>query len=131
MTPTCIRALYSIPENKVADPSNSPGFYEQGVWYSQQNLDMFFRHLAPWVPEGTAPVQQLIDGAEDPVAPNASMSGTEANIDLQVAFGLVYPTVPTIYQVDDTPYEKEESRVDALFNTLLDAVSRSGHIDTT
>ena len=25
ITPSCIRALYSVPENKIADPSNSPG----------------------------------------------------------------------------------------------------------
>lgn len=124
ITPSCIRALYGIPRNKMADPSNSPGFYETGQWYSQKNLNVFFKNLAPYIPEGTAPIQQLIDGAEDPFPPNSSLtSGPEANLDLQVAFGLVYPTIPTVYQVDDTPYEKEYYRIDTLFNTFLDAVS--------
>lgn len=114
-----------MPQSKEADPANSPGFFEQGVWYSQANLDVYFRNIAPYIPSGTAPIRQLIDGAEDPEPWNSFKSGNEANLDLQVAFGLVYPTIPTVYQVDDTPYEKDNYRMDSLFNTFLDAVSNN------
>ena len=123
ITTQCIRALYGIPANTHADPANAPGFFEQGDYYSQEDLDLFFTKLAPWIPNGTEPKKQLIDGAKDPYPSNSTLVTGEADGDLQVSFGLVYPTVPIVYQVDDQYIATAELEKFNLFNTFLDAVS--------
>ena len=62
VTTQCIRALYDIPAPTHADPANAPGFFEQGDYYSQEDLNDFFNAFAPWIPNGTEPKLQLIDG---------------------------------------------------------------------
>lgn len=123
ITPPCLRALYHLPLATVDDPANSPGFFEQGDYYAQEDLDLYFKHYAPQVPNGTMPVRRLIDGAKTPESVNSPYVTGESDLDLQIAFSLVYPTVPTVYQVDDKHYAvKEIARIN-LFNTFLDAVS--------
>src|SRR6202012_1408508 len=56
ITTECIRALYGIPAPKVADQANAPGFFEQGDWYNQRDLNSFFTYLAPWIPNSTEPI---------------------------------------------------------------------------
>ena len=123
ITPPCLRALYDLPENKVASPENSPGFFEQGDYYSQTALDLYFKNIATNVPVGTTPRPQFIDGAEAPVRLNSPVNTGESDIDLEIAFSLVYPTIPTVYQVDDRPTAVHELATYNLFNTFLDAVS--------
>lgn len=128
ITPPCLRALYGIPLGKVDDPANSPGFFEQGDYYAQEDLDLYFKELATNVPVGTQPIRNLIDGAKVPVPVNDSSNGGEAALDLQIGFSLVYPTIPTVYQVDDRHYAVKEVAKDNLFNTFLDAVCLSSDI---
>ena len=123
ITTQCIRALYGIPAATRCDPANAPAFYEQGDFYSQEDLDLFFTKLTPWIPNGTEPTLQLIDGAKDPYPSNSNLVTGEADGDLQVSFGLVYPTVPIVYQVDDQRIATAELQKYNLFNTFLDAVS--------
>jgi tripeptidyl-peptidase-1 len=108
--------------NTINDPANSPGFFEQGDYYSQTDLDLYFKKWAPWVPVGTPPIRQLIDGAKVPVPVNDSLNTGENDLDLQIGFALVYPTIPTVYQVDDRHYAPKEIARINLFNTFLDAV---------
>ena len=129
ITPACLRALYGIPLGKVNDPANSPGFFEQGDYYSQTDLDLQFKHYATRVPVGTEPIRKLIDGAKVPVPADSPLNTGESDVDLQIAMPLIYPTIPTVYQVDDQHYSpKEVARVN-LFNTFLDAVSADIFID--
>ena len=123
ITPVCYRALYGIPLGKVNDPANSPGFFEQGDYYSQADLDLQFKYYATRVPVGTEPIRKLIDGAEVPVPADSPLNTGESDIDLQIAMPLIYPTIPTVYQVDDQNYAPKEVARDNLFNTFLDAVS--------
>ena len=122
ITPHCWRALYHLPRGTINDPANSPGFFEQGDYYSQKDLDLYFQRYAPWVPEGTTPIRQLIDGAKVPVPVKDPDNDGENDLDLQIGFSLVYPTIPTVYQVDDRHYAVKEIAKDNLFNTFLDAV---------
>jgi hypothetical protein len=73
---------------------------------------------------GTSPVEQRIDGAVASRPPKSNLVTGEADGDLQIAFGLVHPTRPIAYQVDDPYYEKHGL---SLFNTFLDAVSWTLH----
>lgn len=123
ITPPCLRALYNLPLGTIDDPANSPGFFEQGDYYAQEDLNLYFKHYVPQIPNGTEPIRKLIDGAEAPVPLHDPTNTGEADLDLQIGFSLVYPTIPTVYQVDDKHYAVNEVAKDNLFNTFLDAVS--------
>jgi tripeptidyl-peptidase-1 len=85
MTPTCIKALYSIPDATKASKSNSLGLYEQGDYFAKSDLDLFYKEYAPWVPQGTYPIPALIDGANYSVPASSSLNGGESDIDIDLA----------------------------------------------
>ncbi|KAJ6000713.1 Aorsin [Penicillium waksmanii] len=125
MTPTCIKALYGIPKATKASKKNSLGLYEQGDYFAKSDLDLFFKAHAPWVPQGTYPIPALIDGANFSVPSYSSLNTGESNIDIDLAYSLIYPQSVTLYQVDDQLYEPEEVATTNLFNTFLDALDGS------
>lgn len=125
ITPPCIKALYQIPNATLASPGNSLGLYEQGDYFSKQDLDMFYAQYAPYVPQGTYPIPALIDGAIFGVPQNSSENSGESDIDIDMAYSLIYPQTVTLYQVDDQIYEPEEVVTTNLFNTFLDALDGS------
>ncbi|MCJ1287426.1 hypothetical protein MMC26_006777 [Xylographa opegraphella] len=125
ITPPCIKALYQIPNATLKSPGNSLGLYEQGSYFNKQDLDSFYAEYAPYVPQGTYPVPQLIDGANYSVSLNSSFNSGEANIDIDMAYSLIYPQTVTLYQTDDQIYEPEEVATTNLFNTFLDALDGS------
>ena len=95
MTPICIRALYDIPKAYRNDSENSLGIYENAGLdvYSQEDIDAFFAKYAPYVPQGSHPVLDSIDNATAPVAQNSKINTGESDIDLDIAFSLLYPQV--------------------------------------
>ncbi|KAG4030402.1 hypothetical protein MFRU_012g01380 [Monilinia fructicola] len=125
MTPTCIKALYNIPTATLNASGNSLGLYEQGDYFAKSDLDLFYAEYAPWVPQGTYPIPALIDGANFSVPAYSELNGGESNIDIDMAFALLYPQTVTLYQVDDQIYEPEEVATTNLFNTFLDALDGS------
>ncbi|MCJ1417209.1 hypothetical protein MMC32_003549 [Xylographa parallela] len=125
ITPPCIKALYQIPDATLKSPGNSLGLFEQGSYFNKQDLDSFYAEYAPYVPQGTYPVPQLIDGANFSVSLNSSFNSGEANIDIDMAYSLIYPQTVTLYQTDDQIYEPEEVATTNLFNTFLDALDGS------
>lgn len=125
ITPPCIKALYHIPNATLASPGNSLGLYEQGDYFSKQDIDEFLAEYAPYVPQGTYPIPALIDGAEYSMPQNSTQVGGEADIDIDMATSLIYPQKVTLYQVDDQIYEPEEIATTNLFNTFLDALDGS------
>ncbi|KAJ5889925.1 subtilisin-like protein [Penicillium tannophilum] len=125
MTPTCIKAMYDIPDAKTAVKGNSLGLYEQGDYFAKSDIDLFYKAYAPWVPQGTYPIPALIDGANYSVPAYSSLNTGESDIDIDMAFSLIYPQTVTLYQVDDQIYEPEEVATTNLFNTFLDALDGS------
>lgn len=125
MTPTCIKALYGIPDATKASKRNSLGLYEQGDYFAKSDLDLFYKDHAPWIPQGTYPIPALIDGANFSVPSDSSLNTGESNIDIDLAYSLIYPQSVTLYQVDDQLYEPEEVATTNLFNTFLDALDGS------
>ncbi|KAL9093502.1 MAG: hypothetical protein Q9165_003897 [Trypethelium subeluteriae] len=113
ITPTCIKALYQIPDATRQDNMNQLGLYESGDKYSQEDLNKFFANFAPNVPQGTAPLLDSVDGGTAPVSPNSSLNTGESDIDMDLGFSLIY--------VDDDIEDFE----DGGFNTFLDALDGS------
>ncbi|KAJ6179418.1 hypothetical protein N7519_009879 [Penicillium mononematosum] len=125
MTPACIKALYDIPDATKAAKGNSLGLYEQGDYFAKSDLDLYYKHFAPWIPQGTYPIPALIDGANFSVPDYSPLNAGEADIDIDMAYSLIYPQSITLYQVDDQTYEPEEEKTTNLFNTFLDALDGS------
>lgn len=85
MTPTCIKALYKIPDATKSNKDNSLGLYEQGDYFCKSDLDLFYKEYAPWVPQGTYPIPALIDGANYSVPSGSSLNTGESDIDIDLA----------------------------------------------
>lgn len=127
ITPACIRALYKIP---LQDPhanvssNNSMGIFEEGDYYSQEDLNLFYANYTPYIPAGTHPIPNFIDGASAPVP--AADAGGESNLDFQLAIPIIYPQTTTLYQTDDLFYATSpDSNATGIFNTFLDALDGS------
>lgn len=85
MTPTCIKALYGIPDATKATKGNSLGLYEQGDYFAKSDIDLFYKEYAPWVPQGTYPIPAMIDGANFSVPADSSLNTGESDIDIDLA----------------------------------------------
>ncbi|KUM56310.1 hypothetical protein ACN42_g10903 [Penicillium freii] len=125
MTPACIKALYHIPDAKNAAKGNSLGLYEQGDYFAKSDIDLYYKAYAPWIPQGTYPIPALIDGANFSVPDYSPLNAGESDIDIDMAYALIYPQSVTLYQVDDQVYEPKEVATTNLFNTFLDALDGS------
>ncbi|KAE8153802.1 peptidase S8/S53 domain-containing protein [Aspergillus avenaceus] len=121
ITPDCIRALYKIPTSRAAaHPNNSLGVFEEGDYYAQKDLDLFFRAFSRNIPNGTHPIPAFIDGAEAPVP--VENAGGESDLDFQLAYPLVHPQTITLYQTDDANWSYNTT---GFLNTFLDALDGS------
>ncbi|CZR58938.1 related to tripeptidyl-peptidase I [Phialocephala subalpina] len=127
ITPACIRALYGIPEvpeypNNQPRSDNSLGIFEDGDYYAQEDLDLFFTNQTRGIPAGTHPVPAFIDGAQAPVP--VWEAGGESSLDFELAIPLLYPQTVTLYQTDDL-YNTFSKYPPGLFNNFLDAIDGS------
>lgn len=91
ITPTCIKALYSIPDAHFKQPVNVMGLFETYDAFSQGDINLFFKNFAPNVPQGTTPQVDSVDGGTAPVAPGSVRNSGESDIDLDLAYSLIYP----------------------------------------
>jgi tripeptidyl-peptidase I len=120
ITPACIAELYEIPPGKLADPSNAMGIFEEGDFYSQEDLNLFFTNYMPQIPNGTHPTPAFIDGAQAPVP--LSSAGGESELDFELAYPIIYPQGTVLYQTDDLNYATGVISTAGAFNTFLDAI---------
>lgn len=99
------------------------GFFEQGDFYDQEDLNLFFANYTPYIPQGTHPIPNFVDGG---VAPgNVSQSSGESNLDFLLAYSLVYPQKLVLYQTDDINYSGTNQILEG-YNTFLDAIDGVG-----
>ena len=70
--------------------------------YSQIDLNSYFSHYVPWVPNGTHPSLVSINKAQAPVPINTTLEGTESAVDFDLSFSLLYPQTITLYQSQPT-----------------------------
>ena len=87
MTVPCIKYLYGIPDApKNPVKGNGLGLYEQGDYFSKEDLDLYWKNINPLIPVGTYPTPNLIDGANYSVPVNStSLDAGESNIDIEMA----------------------------------------------
>jgi tripeptidyl-peptidase-1 len=92
MTVACYKALYLIPDppSKV-HADNSLGLYEQGDYFSKEDLDLYYAVYAPHIPQGTYPITALINGANFSVPVESPLNTGESDIDLSIAW-VYYPS---------------------------------------
>lgn len=84
VTPACIKALYGIPNATLATPGNSIGLYQQGSYFAESDVDLYFKAYAPYVPQGTFPINASIDGGSYSVDASSALNSGEANIDIEM-----------------------------------------------
>ncbi|KAI1868901.1 hypothetical protein JX265_006880 [Neoarthrinium moseri] len=126
ITPACVAALYNIPPGNLSHPSNSLGIFEAELqFWDQRDLDLFYANLTNWIPRGTHPINEEIDGGVAQTS-NSSLAGGEAMLDLLLAYPIVYPQSITVLNVDDLHYQTWDNDTYTWgFNTLLDAIDGS------
>ncbi|KAI2465624.1 subtilisin-like protein [Annulohypoxylon bovei var. microspora] len=129
ITPDCIRALYGIPRGTKNHPDNRMGIFQSlGQHYTQYDLDKFFWSFSDEIPNGTHPELFSVDGGQGPTT-SLSMAGSEANLDFQMAYGLIYPQDTVLYQVDDewyqNTYQTDPAAYTGFFNNLWNAIDGS------
>ncbi|KUJ11542.1 subtilisin-like protein [Mollisia scopiformis] len=125
MTPTCIQALYGIPSTNAAVEGNSLGLYQQGSYFSESDVNLFFANWASYIPQNTFPINASIDGGSYSVPADSPLNSGEADIDIEMSTSLIYPQTVVLYQTDDDIYEPQEVATTNLFNTFLDALDGS------
>jgi tripeptidyl-peptidase-1 len=120
ITPACIKALYQIPPAPIfPNPTNAMGIYEEGDYYDQEDLDLFFQKYTQYIPKGTHPTPNFIDGAEAPVP--VADGGGESTLDMELTYPIIFPQKIILYQTDDYGYAVEYP-VEGFGNEFLDAL---------
>ena len=121
ITPACIRALYQVPlPPSTAQPGNAIGIYEDGDFYAQEDLNLFFANFTPNIPQGTHPILNSVDGGVAPVP--VSEAGGESALDFELAFPLLYPQQAMLFQTDDINYSNGNLSTVGIYNDWLDSV---------
>jgi tripeptidyl-peptidase-1 len=120
ITPACIKALYQIPPAPIfPNPTNAMGIYEEGDAYDQEDLDLFFQKYTQYIPQGTHPTPNFIDGGEAPVP--VADGGGESTLDMELTYPIIFPQKIILYQTDDYDYALEYP-VEGFGNEFLDAL---------
>jgi hypothetical protein len=109
VTAECTRVQYNIPNTTTAAPGNELGIFEGiDVHYSRHDLDIYFSTLYPQIPNGTYPIERLVDGAIGAVEDSPNMPvpiDLEAPLDFDSSWPLIYPQKLVLFQEDDEYYE--------------------------
>ncbi|KAI9743631.1 MAG: polynucleotide 3'-phosphatase [Claussenomyces sp. TS43310] len=120
VTPECLRSMYDIPMGTLNHTGNEIGIFENGDFYDQQDLDLTFQALAPYVPNGSHPTLHGIDGGYAPVS--EFEGGGESLLDISIILPLVHPQQAILFQVDDL---LEVLTTRGFGDTFLDALDAS------
>lgn len=108
ITPACLKAMYSIPEAKYNQSVNDLGVFEALNVYDQPSLDKYFSSYAPWVPNGTHPNLVSVNNAPGTKSTAPSFFQlTEADLDFDLAFSLIYPQSVTLYESLPNKYQQK------------------------
>lgn len=128
LLPHCIKDQYGIPNGTTATEGNELGIFESlSQHYSKADLDSYFALMYPTIPNGTYPIERLIDGAIGAVAVGKATS--ESSLDFQAAMPIIYPQNAVLFQVDDEVIQKNETLSTTPYlgflNNFFDAIDGS------
>lgn len=127
VTAECTRTQYNIPNATRSAPGNELGIFESlDVHYSRVDLDIYFSHLYPQIPNGTYPEERLVDGAIGAIEDTTEYVpiDLEAPLDFDASQPLIYPQKLVLFQEDDEYYEST-GNFNGFWNTFLDAIDGS------
>ena len=131
VTPKCIKQLYGVPLNPKGpvNPENELGIFEDGSYYIKDDLNAYFSTFASYIPNGTYPAVDSIDGGNPVVTQAQQNEFGEATLDIEMAYPLIYPQQIRLLQTDDRHYAAKESLPNTSipdgFNNFLDALDKS------
>lgn len=108
--------MYDIPISTSNISGNEFGLFEHGDYYNQEDIDLTFAAIAPYIKNGTHPILEGIDGGTAPLPGEGSV---ESNLDIAVIAPLIYPQDIILFQVDDL---KAIETSQGFGNTFLDAI---------
>lgn len=116
--------MYKIPVGTKATSGNELGIFEEGDYFAQEDLDLFFQNFYPKIPTGTTPDVEGVDGGKAPVP--LQDSGSESCLDFEISYPIIWPQGTVLFQTDDSYYNSPQSPpYDGFLNTFLDAVDGS------
>ncbi|KXS95550.1 hypothetical protein AC578_5260 [Pseudocercospora eumusae] len=121
VTPECIAAMYNITKGTKAAAGNELGIFEEGDFYTQQDLTLFFATFANYIPLLTHPKLKGIDGG---FAPSA-VAGGESDLDFEISYPIIWPQNSVLFQTDDIFYATGIQGGGGFLNTFLDAIDGS------
>ncbi|KAI1124156.1 peptidase S8/S53 domain-containing protein [Nemania abortiva] len=128
VTPDCLRQMYGIPKGTTKHADNKMGIFQSlKQHYTQHDLDSFFWAFTDDIPNGTHPELLSVNGGEGATTDLYS-AGTESNLDFQMAYGLIWPQEPALFQVDDEWYQQSQltsGEYAGFFNNLWNAIDGS------
>jgi len=120
ITPNCITLMHKITKGSTSTAGNELGIFEDlGDYYSQTDLNEFFLTLAPYIPIGTHPKLDGIDGATAPTT--VANAGPESDLDFQISYPLICPQNSILYQTEYSVYDVDYTYAGFL-NNFLDAI---------
>lgn len=133
VTAACMREVYQIPNNTLAAEGNELGIFESlNDHYSKYDLDVFFSTLYPYIPNGTYPTEELVDGAVGSIEEagiDEDDAGVESDLDFMASWPLIWPQKTVLFQTDDQYYEINQTSSDTpyfgFYNTFFDALDGS------
>lgn len=102
------------------------GMYQtNNQFWDQPDLDNFFHYFSPRIPNGTHPLEQLIDGGIATTT-NLSNTGMESMLDIEIAYPIIWPQTIKLYDSDDARVQAWFNNTWTYgFNTFLDAIDGS------
>lgn len=122
VTQACLQALYqfeTLPKNAPVSSANRLGILQFG-YYAKEDLDSYFSQFAPWVPQGTEPINQGINGGCP--STNVSCASGETELDFEMSMPIIYPQSTVDYSIYNYHYADGGT---GSFNTWLDALDGS------
>lgn len=133
VTAACMREVYKIPNNTLAAEGNELGIFESlNDHYSKFDLDVFFSTLYPHIPNGTYPIEKLVDGAVGSIEEagiDEEDAGVESDLDFMAAWPLIWPQKTVLFQTDDQFYEINQTSTSTpyfgFYNTFFDSLDGS------
>ncbi|KAB5513198.1 putative Tripeptidyl-peptidase sed1 [Coniochaeta sp. 2T2.1] len=129
VTNQCVRNQYRVPKGAKAAEGNELGIFESlNDHYSKADLDAYWSNLFPEIPNGTYPIEKLIDGAIG-AAQTLDQVGAESNLDFQASWPLIWPQKEVLFQTDDQYIEVNQTDLHTpylgFWNTFYDALDGS------
>ncbi|KZP17031.1 family S53 protease [Athelia psychrophila] len=118
ITPTCLQDLYNIPATAATNKNNSLGVLAMGDQYANKaDLADFLTEYRTDMSSATTFALTTLDGGSN--SQNASMAGTEANLDIQYTVGIATGVPVTLVAVGDTFQDGDNQGFLDTITTLL------------